>query len=170
MKRFIDRKHTVNIALIIVAVIGIALGGFIAFTGNNMTKVKPANLESSWGGAGSGRYAAFGGDFYTYIYDVAEKAASSTSVTANGVKTVNNNMQKIVNTQCNLIKTVGKSVMLFGLFLMVLFLAIGCMSVKVNPCYVYDESKDKKLQKHLEKMAKKEEKIQPDASEDDMTE
>ena len=169
MKRFIDRKHTINIALIIVAVIGIALGGFIASTGNNMTKVKPANIESSSGGAGSGRYAAFGADFYTYIYGAVEKASTSTSNTAYGVQTVNENLQDIADAQCKLIKTVGKAVMMFGFFTVALFLCIGCTAVKINPCYVYDESKDRKYQKYIQKHSETENVIADEPSEETLT-
>ena len=178
MKRFIDRKHTVNFALIIVAVIGIVLGAFIAVSGNNMTKVKPAQLEESYGGDGSARVAAFGADFYTYIYDATRKAASSAGSTAQGVQIANRNMQKIVDAQCKTVKTVGEAVKLFGLFTAALFLCIGCMSVKINPCYVYDESKDKRYQKRLEKVAEKaakkaaeeQEAAQQDSSEEKPTE
>lgn len=156
MKRFIDRKRTVNIALIIVAVIGIALGGFVAFTGNSMTRIKPAKLESSFGGAGGGGMASFGADFYTYIYDAAEKASTSTSNTAYGVQTVNENLQDIADAQCELIKTIGKAVMMFGFFTVALFLCIGCTAVKINPCYVYDESRDRKYQKYIQKHSKTE--------------
>lgn len=169
MKRFIDRKRTVNIALIIVAVIGIALGGFVAFTGNSMTRIKPAKLESSYGGAGSGSYAAFGADFYTYIYGAVEKASTSTSNTAYGVQTVNENLQDITDAQCELIKTIGKAVMMFGFFTVALFLCIGCTAVKINPCYVYDESKDPKYQKYLKKCSETPPILEEDTPEDTLT-
>ena len=84
MKKFSEKKRTVNLALLAVAVLGIAFGGFTAFTGHKMSKASAPALSSSTGSAGGGSSAIFGADFYTYIYDATVNAAINTGRTAEG--------------------------------------------------------------------------------------
>lgn len=149
MKRFVDRKRTVNVALLTVAILGIILGGFTVFSGNKIMNVSAPALNSSSGSDGRGSPAVFGADFYTYIYDITRTAATNAGNTATGVSTVNENLQKVVNAQYKAINNAGLMLAIFGGFMIVLFAAVACSSVKINPCYQYDESKDRKYQKRL---------------------
>lgn len=125
MKKFSEKKRTVNLALLAVAVLGIAFGGFTAFTGHKMSRASAPALSSSTGSAGGGSSAIFGADFYTYIYDATVNAAINTGRTAEGVA-----------------------------------------AVKINPCYRYDETTDKRYQRYIssknKRSAKNEEQSETD--------
>ena len=169
MKRFVDRKRTVNIALLTVAILGIILGGFTVFSGNRMMTASAPSLSSSSGSDGRGSPAVFGADFYTYIYDITRTAATNAGNTATGVSTVNENLQKVVNAQYKAINNAGLMLAIFGGFMIVLFAAVACSSVKINPCYQYDESKDRKYQKRL-KSGKYRKQLDKDTNESTITE
>lgn len=47
MKKFSEKKRTVNLALLAVAVLGIAFGGFTAFTGHKMSRASAPALSSA---------------------------------------------------------------------------------------------------------------------------
>lgn len=166
MKKFSEKKRTVNFALLAVAVLGIAFGGFTAFTGHKMSKASAPALSSSTGSAGGGSSAIFGADFYTYIYDATVNAAINAGRTAEGVAAVNDNMQKVINAQYRSINNIGTALMFFGGFTVLLFGAAACTAVKINPCYRYDETTDKRYQRYIssknKRSAKNEEQSETD--------
>ena len=154
MKRFIDKKYTVNVGTVIASIVGILFGILTTAVGITASGISVPYMEIYSNGGGTSSIAAFGADFYTYIYSAARQITINTNNIAESVQTVNDNINRMIDYQCRLINTIGIITAVMGVVLILIFVCVLCNAKKINPCYVYDESKDKKYQKYLARQAK----------------
>ena len=143
MKRFIDKKYTVNVGTVIASIIGILFGILTTAVGITASYISVPYMEIYSNGGGTSSIAAFGADFYTYIYSATRQITINTNNIAESVQTVNDNINRMIDYQCRLINTIGIITAVMGVVIILIFVCILCNAIKINPCCVYDESKDK---------------------------